>query len=190
MFKVTAVRNGYYGGKIRVPGEVFGIEAVEDFSINWMDTDEGKVLSHVREKSKEKADRETVPVVRDAFTDEAAAVKARADQHKRWLDAKKKGDEPEDAGVETRRVNTGGTDGVVGAEIPVAGAKPTAKEKRALAAAATGKKDVSGAEADAALAAIAATGGSDNDDRSRDAAIDQTASGGSPDWEKPVQADD
>lgn len=88
MIKVKATANGYYGNKIRVPGEEFGIEDMEAFSENWMTKDDV--------------------------------------------------DEPE-----TRRVNTGGTDGIVGEVVPKgkAGAK--------------GSKTIE-------------PGGSDNDDRSRD----------------------
>lgn len=182
MIEVVAISNGYYGGKVRVPGERFGINSADDFSIEWMKSDDAKVVANIRARAKEK-------VPEDATRDERRGVEARTLRYRDWLKADHS-DEDEDEGVETRRVNTGGTDGIVGVEIPVAGSKPTAKEKRALAAAATGKKNVSGPEADAALAALAATGGSDNDDRSRDKAIDQTANGTSPDWEKPVQADD
>jgi len=189
MFEVIAVKNGYYGGKVRVPGEKFGIDAVEDFSINWMDTDEAKVLAHVRGKSKEKP---AAPVVRDAYTEEVAAAQARADKHKQWLKAKSAdaGEDDEDGAIDTRRVNTGGTDGVVGAEVLKPGAKATPAQRKGLAEAATGRKPKSTKDADDTLDAIAGASGSDNDDRSRDVAIDQTASGGSPDWEKPVQADD
>lgn len=38
--KVTAIEKGYYGSKLRVPGEVFGIEAAGDFSAVWMASDE------------------------------------------------------------------------------------------------------------------------------------------------------
>lgn len=88
MIKVTATANGYYGNKIRVPGEQFGIENMEAFSENWMTLDD-------------------------------------------------------DGEGEKRRVNTGGTDGVVGEEVPKGKAKGKAP----------------------------ASGGSDNDDRSRDMAI-------------------
>jgi len=127
MFKVTAIANGYYGQKIRVPGEEFGINSADDFSENWMVSDDPK------------------------------------------LKKKSKGEAPE--GADTRRVNTGGTDGVVGAEIPKAGAKLSAAERVAAARALTGRDDITTAkEADTILAAAAVTGGSDNDDRSRDLA--------------------
>lgn len=133
MFEVTAIANGYYGQKIRVPGEKFGINSPDDFSENWMVSDDPK------------------------------------------LKKKSKGDAP-DTGPETRRVNTGGTDGVVGAEVPKAGQKLSAPERIAAAKALTGRDDITTAkEADQILAAAQATGGSDNDDRSRDIAIDQTA---------------
>lgn len=38
--KVTAIANGYYGNKLRVPGEEFMIDKSEDFSKNWMTSDE------------------------------------------------------------------------------------------------------------------------------------------------------
>ncbi len=127
MIKVTAIANGYYGGKTRVPGEEFGIENIEAFSSVWMTSSDASV------KKKFKGELAELP----------------------------------DDGEETRRVNTGGTDGVVGEEVP------------------KGKKGK------AKAAELAAAVGSDNDDRSRDKAIDQTASsGGQPDWEQPTQADD
>lgn len=39
-FTVTATANGYYGNKLRVPGEEFAIEKSEDFSKNWMTSEE------------------------------------------------------------------------------------------------------------------------------------------------------
>lgn len=38
--KVTATANGYYGNKVRVPGEEFMIASAADFSKNWMTSDE------------------------------------------------------------------------------------------------------------------------------------------------------
>lgn len=180
MFKVTAVANGYYGGKIRVPGEVFGIAEPEDFSIAWMDTDEAKVLANVRERSKEKPGE-------DEEKDVAAGIRARSDRYKRWLDAKAKADGDDDD-AETRRVNTGGTDGVVGVEVPKAGAKLTAAQKKALAKAATGTEPKSAAAAEQTLDNLAGAGGSDNDDRSRDAAIDQSKNAN--DWEQPTPVEE
>lgn len=128
MFEVTAIANGYYGQKVRVPGEKFGINAAVDFSENWMVSDDPK------------------------------------------LKAKSTGNA--DTGIETRRVNLGGTDGVVGADVPKPGQKLSAADRVAAAKALTGRDDITTAkEADAILAAHAA-GGSDNDDRSRDQAID------------------
>lgn len=138
MFEVTAIANGYYGNKIRVPGEKFGINKAEDFSENWMASDDPKL----RNKSKAEA--------------------------------------PE--GADTRRVNTGGTDGVVGVDVPKAGAKLSAAERVAAAKALTGRDDITTAkEADAILAAAAATGGSDNDDRSRDLASNPGDNAAEPD---------
>ncbi|HEY5797664.1 MAG TPA: hypothetical protein VIU82_21890 [Bosea sp. (in: a-proteobacteria)] len=119
MIKVTAIANGYYGGKIRVPGEQFGIENMQAFSEVWMTKD------------------------KDAAADE------------------------------TRRVNTGGTDGVVGEEVLKTDA-PRGKAAKGKAA-----KDI-------------ASGGSDNDDRSRDMAIDATANAPLPaaDWEAPKPVKD
>jgi hypothetical protein len=93
--KVTATANGYYGKKVRVPGETFMIDGEGDFSEAWMTRD--------------------------------------------------------DDGPETRRVNTGGTDGVVGEVV--------AKGK--------GRK--------------VAAGGSDNDDRSRDMAVNAEDNAPAPD---------
>lgn len=42
MIKVIAVARGYYGEKIREPGEVFGIEKKEDFSELWMANPDGE----------------------------------------------------------------------------------------------------------------------------------------------------
>lgn len=127
MIKVTAIANGYYGGKIRVPGEEFGIADLAAFSTAWMTSDDASV------KKKFKGELADLP----------------------------------DDGEETRRVNTGGTDGVVGEEVP------------------KGKKGK-------AKAAELAAAGSDNDDRSRDMAIDATANAAlpTPDWEQPTKADD
>jgi len=115
---VVAKANGYYGGKIREPGEKFEIADDEAFSDVWMQ----------REKEAE------VPIA-------------------------------------MRHVNTGGTDGVVGAEVPKRGQKVPAKERIAAAKQLTGREDIdTAAEADKILAA--ANTGSDNDDRSRDFASD------------------
>ena len=74
---------------------------------------------------------------------------------------------------ELRRVNTGGTDGVVGAVVPKPGQKLTAKERIEYAKSLTGRDDISTAkEADAILASVEASGGSSNDDRTRDFASD------------------
>lgn len=40
MIKVTAIEKGYYGNKVRVPGEVFGITDPSHFSKEWMVTDD------------------------------------------------------------------------------------------------------------------------------------------------------
>lgn len=175
MFKVTATANGYYGLKHRVPGEEFGIEKAEHFSIEWMDTDEAKVLAHVRERAKTKRD------------------------YAAWLENHKRADAPD---TETRRVNTGGTDGVVGVELPKAGTKLSAKDRIALANSISGRTDVSAAEADTIIAAANASGGSANDDRSRDMAsnpgdnapapdpLDHDADGKKGGAKKPAKADD
>lgn len=127
MIKVTATANGYYGFKHRVPGEEFGIAKAEDFSENWMVSDDPK------------------------------------------LGKKSKGDAPE----QTRRVNTGGTDGVVGVELPASGAKLSAKERIALAQQISGRTDdIAAKDADAIIAAAQVAGGSANDDRTRDMASD------------------
>lgn len=34
--QVRAITKGYYGSKVREPGEVFGLAAAEDFSKEWM----------------------------------------------------------------------------------------------------------------------------------------------------------
>lgn len=138
MIEVTAIANGYYGQKVRIVGEKFGIDKPEDFSENWMVSDDPKV---------KKASKAEAPAAPD-----------------------------------TRRVNTGGTDGVVGAEIPKAGAKLSAPERVAAARSLTGRDDIKTAkEADEILAAAAASAGSDNDDRSRDMAIDQSQNAPAPD---------
>ena len=137
MFKVTATANGYYGFKHRVPGEEFGINAAEDFSENWMVSDDPK------------------------------------------LKKKSKGELPE--GGPTRRVNTGGTDGVVGIELPAPGTKLSAKERIALANSISGRTDVTAAEADTIIAAANASGGSANDDRTRDMASDPSDNAPAPD---------
>jgi hypothetical protein len=114
LIEVTATANGYYGNKVRVPGEKFGISGWDAFSDRWMTTDAAR--------------------------------------------------EPE-----LRRVNTGGTDGIVGTEIPKKGAKLSAKERIEYAKSLTGREDITSAkDADLILASVAASGGSDNDDRSRD----------------------
>lgn len=182
MIKVKAIANGYYGGKIRVPGEEFGVEEAKDFSVNWMASDDSKVVAFVRSQSKIKAP--------DGASDakiEAAAV--RAQPYKDWL--ADLGDDDDDDGEAkaptTRRVNTGGTDGVVGADVPLTGAKLTAKERRGLASNAVGREITSTAEADKVLEGLTASTGSDNDDRSRDFATDATANPPAPagDWEQP-----
>jgi hypothetical protein len=172
--------NGYYGGKVRTPGERFGIDSADGFSIEWMKSDDPKVIANIRARAKEQ-------VPEDATRDERRGVEARVLRYRDWLKADH--DEDDDT-LETRRVNVGGTDGVVGVEVPKAGAKVSAKDRKALAEAATGRKPKSTADADVTLAAVAGASGSDNDDRSRDMAIDQTQNAPAPDWEKPVQADD
>lgn len=167
MIEVTAIHNGYYGGKVRVPGEKFGINSPEDFSIEWMDSDDGKVLAHIKAKSKAKAGD-------DADKEERQVIERRSRRFADWLDERKNADRSDDADApgEVRRVNTGGTDGVVGEMVP----KDDAKGKKGKAAAKTAP----------------VVGGSDNDDRSRDMAIDATANAPTPapDWEAPVPADD
>jgi hypothetical protein len=166
MIEVKAIANGFYGGKVRIPGEKFGINAPEDFSIEWMDSDDSKIIAHIRAKSKAKAGD-------DANRDEKRVIENRAARFKEWLDAKKNddGDDGEaDAPGGTRRVNTGGTDGVVGEIVK--------KED--------GKKGKGKAKAEP----TAVPAGSDNDDRSRDMAIDATANAAAPDWEAPVPAAD
>lgn len=39
---VTATANGYYGNKVRVPGEKFRIDSSKDFSERWMTRDDGQ----------------------------------------------------------------------------------------------------------------------------------------------------
>lgn len=165
--KVTAIANGYYDGKVRVPGEAFGLREVEDFSIRWMDTDESKIIAHVKKLANAKPDDK-------ATDDEKFAAEDRARRHQKWL--KDKGQShAEDAAPATRRVNTGGTDGVVGADVPKSGTKLSAAERIAMAEAASGRTGLKAKEADEILAALSASGGSENDDRSRDMAIDQSA---------------
>ena len=171
MHTVTAIANGYFGGKVRVPGEVFGINAVEDFSVEWMNTDDPKVIAHVRKIAKSEGKFGLV------MSDKARAIEnaktERGQRYTDWLEAR---DDIEDPAPETRRVNTGGTDGVVGADIPKAGQKLSAPERIAAAKALTGRDDITTAkEADALLAAATPLAGSDNDDRSRDLAIPQEA---------------
>lgn len=163
MIEVVAVSNGYYGGKVRTPGEKFGINDADDFSIEWMASDDPKVKANIRARAKAKP-------AEDATREERRMIEARVARYRDWLKADHDmGDE--DDGVETRRVNTGGTDGIVGEEVPK---QDTAKRKKAA------KK----------AAPVPAVGGSDNDDRSRDMAIDQTANAPAPDWEQPRPADD
>lgn len=117
-----------------------------------------------------------VPGERFSIEDEAAFSK-------NWMERASKSDQ-----VEMRRVNTGGTDGVVGAAVPRPGAKLSAKERIAMANSASGRTDIkSAAEADTVLAALSASTGSDNDDRSRDLASDP-ADNPAPaaDWEEPI----
>ena len=107
----------YRGGKLRVPGEQFGIKDRAAFSDVWMAT-------------------------------------------------------KDDLGPDMRRVNTGGTDGVVGVGVPKPGQKMSAKDRIEYARSLTGRDDINTAkEADAILASVQASG-SDNDDRSRDFASD------------------
>ncbi len=188
MIEVIAIANGYYGGKVRVPGERFGITDPEHFSIEWMETEDSKAIAHVRAQVKATPSD-------DATKEEARIVKNRAERYKEWLDARK--DREADRPVETRRVNVGGTDGVVGVEVPKKGANVSAKDKVALAETATGRKVKGEKEADEAFAAIEGATGSDNDDRSRDIAVDRSADAPAPDWEapaaksnKPLAADD
>lgn len=181
MFEVTAVANGYYGNKVRVPGERFGIDKPEDFSHRWMDTDDSKVLAQVKKQAKE-----TGKIERGMSEAEKAEENAKIERSlaaSEWLKRKGavSGTATDDDGPETRRVNTGGTDGVVGAEIPKPGQKLSAKERIAMAEAASGRTGLKAAEADDILAALSASGGSDNDDRSRDVAIDQTQTAPLPD---------
>lgn len=178
MFEVTAVANGYYGGKVRIPGEVFGILRVEDFSIEWMDTEESKVLSFVKEQAKLKGKFETLMDPQERVRQNAVSDRGR--RHKDWLEAHNVHVDGDDA-PDTRRVNTGGTDGIVGAEVPKPGQKLPAKERIALAETASGRTGLKAAEADEILAALEASTGSDNDDRSRDQAIDQSANAPTPD---------
>jgi len=139
MIKVTAIANGYYGQKVRVPGEEFGINQAEDFSEVWMVSEDPKL----KKKSKDVA---------------------------------------LDTGPDTRRVNTGGTDGIVGVDVPKPGQKLSAADRIAAAKELTGRDDINTAkEADAILAAAQPLAGSDNDDRTRDLAIDQTANAPAPD---------
>lgn len=161
MIKVKAVSNGYYGGKVRIPGEEFGINDADDFSIEWMTSDDPKVRANIKARSKAKPDE-------DATREEKRMIEARVARYKEWLKADHSDDDDDDV-VETRRVNTGGTDGIVGEEVPK---QDTAKGRRKT------KADV------------LPVGGSDNDDRSRDMAIDQTANAPAPDWESPKPADD
>ncbi len=191
MIEVTATANGYYGGKIRVPGEKFGINQPEDFSPNWMDTDDGKVVAYMKGQAKAKApDDEPIRVpLYDQNANKRVAHESRKSAASEWLENRGKSDE--DEAPETRRVNTGGTDGVVGVDVPKAGAKVSPKDRKALAQSATGKKPKSTAEADETLAALAGSGGSDNDDRSRDMAIDQSQNPTpSDDWSSPKPVDD
>lgn len=121
-----------------------------------------------------------VPGERFMIDDEKAFSKV-------WMERASKSDV-----VETRRVNTGGTDGVVGAEVPKPGSKLSAKERIAAANSASGRTDIKTAsEADTVLAALAASTGSDNDDRSRDFASDP-ADNAAPaaDWDAPADNSD
>lgn len=173
MIEVTAIANGYYGQKVRVPGEKFGIEKPEHFSITWMTSDDAKVKAFVKQQANAKPEDGPTYKVAPApgATEAARAAEAKAQAHKDWLADNGHADVPDVEG--TRRINTGGTDGVVGAVIPKAGAKLSAADRVAAARSLTGRDDISTAkEADAILAAAQATGGSDNDDRSRDFASD------------------
>jgi hypothetical protein len=182
MIEVTAIANGYYGQKVRVPGEKFGIEKPEHFSITWMASDDAKVKAFVKEQANAKPDDGPTYKVAPApgATEATRAAEQRAQRHKDWLADNGHADAPEVEG--TRRINTGGTDGVVGANIPKAGVKLSAQERVAAARALTGRDDITTAkEADTILAAAQATGGSDNDDRSRDFASDPSQNAPTPD---------
>lgn len=169
MFEVKATANGYYGEKFRTPGEPFGIAELEDFSVRWMTSDDPKVIAYVGSLTRLKVETKSAEVL----PEEKAAIDSRVSQAKKWLKdhGKDDGSDP----IETRRVNTGGTDGVVGADVPKPGQKLSAPERVAAAKALTGRDDITTAkEADAILAAAQPLAGSDNDDRARDLAIDQS----------------
>lgn len=84
-------------------------------------------------------------------------------------------------GVATRRVNTGGTDGVVGGEVPKKGVKLSRKDKIEAAQALTGRSDITTVEEANAILAAAEGVTSDNDDRDRDMAIDRSQDAPLPD---------
>lgn len=84
-------------------------------------------------------------------------------------------------GVATRRVNLGGTDGVVGGEVPKKGVKLSKKDKIEAAQELTGRSDITTVEEANAILASAQGLSSDNDDRERDMAIDRSQDAPLPD---------